>query len=295
MLKTKLSPLVGALAFATLIAGGIGPAMADEIAFGTLSPTSGTCSMSTNASDEGNVCSSPLQFQAEGATLTATGYSDEFSTTAALTNKPETSPPGPPANGTDNGFGESGLGENALNPANGLPNSECTDNPGAGFAHTECEIGIGAAVTVSSTVGITDLVVGSVQPNAEVFQVFGSTSGTTIDITNPSQLIGTFSSNGATNPNGVATTACPNYANDVTCTFDFATPFSVVGVYELTGIGNAASDSLVTAVSIVPAPPIGQGLPAVIAIGGLLFGVWAWDRSKKRRSLGVAAITHAAA
>jgi len=295
MLKTKLSPLVGALAFATLIAGGIGPAMADEIAFGTLSPTSGTCSMSTNASDEGNVCSSPLQFQAEGATLTATGYSDEFSTTAALTNKPETSPPGPPANGTDNGFGESGLGENALNPAKGLTKSECTDNPGAGFAHTECEIGIGAAVTVSSTVGITDLVVGSVQPNAEVFQVFGSTSGTTIDITNPSQLIGTFSSNGVTNPNGVATTACPNYANDVTCTFDFATPLSVVGVYELTGIGNAASDSLVTAVSIVPAPPIGQGLPAVIAIGGLLFGVWAWDRSKKRRLLGAAAITHAAA
>ena len=38
----------------------------------------------------------------------------------------------------------------------------------------------------------------------------------------------------------------------------------------------------------VPAPVIGQGLPVALAVGGLLFGVWASDRRKKRRTLGAA-------
>lgn len=33
-----------------------------------------------------------------------------------------------------------------------------------------------------------------------------------------------------------------------------------------------------------PAPPIGHGLPALLAMGGLLFGATLWERSRKRRS-----------
>jgi hypothetical protein len=42
-------------------------------------------------------------------------------------------------------------------------------------------------------------------------------------------------------------------------------------------------------VNLVPAPPIGHGLPVLLAVGGLLFGFRLWDRSKKRRSLGMIA------
>ena len=153
-----------------------------------------------------------------------------------------------------------------------------------------CEIGPGKSVSVSSTIGITDLIVGSVQPAAEVFQLYAATTGTTLD---SGDLIDTYSSDGGKNIDGTATVACPNYDGSNTCTFDFSTPYSVVGIVELAGIPNTttpteqnASNSLITAVSLVPAPPIGHGLPAVIAVGGLLFGVWAWDRSKKRRLLG---------
>ena len=60
----------------------------------------------------------------------------------------------------------------------------------------------------------------------------------------------------------------------------------------LMGTGTSCSGGFDPA---APAPPIGGGLPAALAVGGMLFGVWAWDRSKKRRLLGAAAITHAAA
>jgi hypothetical protein len=39
---------------------------------------------------------------------------------------------------------------------------------------------------------------------------------------------------------------------------------------------------------IVPAPPIGHGLAAVLAVCGGLFGFKLWERSKKRRALGIA-------
>jgi hypothetical protein len=43
-----------------------------------------------------------------------------------------------------------------------------------------------------------------------------------------------------------------------------------------------------------PAPPIGYGLPGVLAVGGLLLGFKLWERGQKRRSLGTT-IPHAAA
>jgi hypothetical protein len=44
----------------------------------------------------------------------------------------------------------------------------------------------------------------------------------------------------------------------------------------------------------VPAPPIGHGLPVVLAVGGLLLGFKLWERGQKRRSLETA-VPHAAA
>lgn len=43
-----------------------------------------------------------------------------------------------------------------------------------------------------------------------------------------------------------------------------------------------------------PAPPIGRGLPVVLAVGGMLFGIRLWGRGKKRFSFGAGA-PHAAA
>jgi hypothetical protein len=37
-----------------------------------------------------------------------------------------------------------------------------------------------------------------------------------------------------------------------------------------------------------PAPPIGQGLPVALAVGGLLLGFKLWERGQRRRSLGTA-------
>jgi hypothetical protein len=62
--------------------------------------------------------------------------------------------------------------------------------------------------------------------------------------------------------------------------------------------GNASATSSTgtggTCSTAVPAPPIGQGLPVVLAVGGLLLGFKLWERGQKRRSLGIA-IPHAAA
>lgn len=73
-------------------------------------------------------------------------------------------------------------------------------------------------------------------------------------------------------------------------------PTLTAGTYNLwyAEVNGLPADLVFNGTVSVPAPPIGQGLPAVIAVGGLLFGVLAWDRSKKRR-LGAAAIAHAAA
>jgi len=272
MLKFKFLPLLGALAVAALTAGATKPAMADEIYFGSLPPPTG-CATNKVGSDEGFVCGTPLTFSAEGSTFTATGFSDTFMTSSALTLKDVAS----------NGNNESGLGENATGPntlgAGGSNTQACTDEPGTGI-HTECEIGINTSVKLTSTVAITDLLVGSVQA-PEIFDVYAGPSGGSLSL---------FESN-------VSASNCTAGPDGSECLISgFAAGTFAVGILDLpSNPTGQASDVLITAVSIVPAPPIGQGFPAVIAIGGLLFGVWAWDRSKKRRLLGAAAIAHAAA
>ena len=126
-----------------------------------------------------------------------------------------------------------------------------------------------------------------------MFQLYASTSSGTLS----GGLLGTFWSGGGGGSMPCSAGPGGSYDGTGTCTFNFSASldYLAVGIVELAGLSGNASDSLITAVSVVPAPPIGQGLPAVIAVGGLLFGVWAWDRSKKRRLLGAAAIAHAAA
>lgn len=61
-----------------------------------------------------------------------------------------------------------------------------------------------------------------------------------------------------------------------------------------TGDCTSAGNQVATGYAAAPAPPIGRGLPVVLAAGGLLFGFRLRERNQKRRSLGTA-FPHAAA
>ena len=52
--------------------------------------------------------------------------------------------------------------------------------------------------------------------------------------------------------------------------------------------GDNIGASPFTNTGITPAPPIGHGLPVLLAVGGLLFGLKLWERNQNRRSLGTA-------
>ena len=273
MRKLRFISLLGVLAIAALLTAGSRSAFADEIYFGNLTPTP-TCSTSTISGDEGLICgtgSSPTTetFTSEGSTLQATGYSDTFSTGANLTLKTWNG-----TSGTAGSYGESGIGENALN------STSCTDNPGGtGATSTPCEIGNNASVALTSTVAIADLIVGSVQ-GPEVFDVY---TGTTVGNLSLWQ-------------SDVTSATCTAGPDGSECLFQLPVDTYAVGILDLpaTAENPGQSDVLLTAISLAPAPAIGQGLPVVLAVGGLLFGVWAWDRSKKRHLPG-AATTPAAA
>jgi len=299
MLRPKSLFLVGALTGLALVAGGSDFARADVVEnFGATTP-SNFSSCSFVSGDEGFVCPSGATYTTtNNDVLTATGYSDGsgvFTTPANITWKPSiTESPGPPANS----FDESGLGQNNAAPFTTGTANKCDDDPLNGGSPTACEVGVGRSLEVTSSLNaITDISVGSVQENttvsAEVFGLYASTSSGPLT---SSDLLGTFSSAGG--GTSVACSSVPggSYDGSGVCTFNFSASkdYLAVGIVELTGLNSMPSDSLITAVSIVPAPPIGHGLPAVIAVGGLLFGVWAWDRSRKRRLLG-AAIADAAA
>lgn len=65
---------------------------------------------------------------------------------------------------------------------------------------------------------------------------------------------------------------------------------SCTGVIGVDGNASATSSTQqgTTCSMAVPAPPIGRGLPIVLAVGGLLFGLKLWERNQNRRSLGTA-------
>lgn len=62
--------------------------------------------------------------------------------------------------------------------------------------------------------------------------------------------------------------------------------FLAAGTYDLWyTAANGAPEVLETSTVPVPAPPIGKGLPVILAIGGLFFGAQLWGRRKRGFSL----------
>ena len=202
-------------------AGSATAAPVAEIEFGALVPSPGGC---THASgDEGLVCNNSQTFTANGSTFTATGYSDTFVTPSALTLKPLTSPPGPPTNG----FDESGLGENATGAG-----TACTDVS----TKTDCEIGNGAAVTVTSNNPITDLIVGSAQTGETAAVYINTGSGLTLFTT-------------------VTGGSCTEYMGDAaTCLVSGFSADEIGLVGKPNSGGSGTSDTLIVAVSQPAAP-----------------------------------------
>jgi hypothetical protein len=278
VLKYKFFSLLGALAMAAFLIGGASSARATELNFGASAPSG--CATNLVGGDEGYVCYNNQTFTSGGYTFTANGYAADvnmmnvnqpFTTATALTWK------------SGNGTSESGLGENATPPSDlmGNNNVACTDNPGGGNPSTPCEIGVNASVGITTSAAIiTDVQVGSAQSGYEQFQVWTTSDGMT------------WTQYGGSSNNYTWST-CPNQVSTDLCEIDLTTAVMGVGVVDLAG--TPPSDTLVTAVSYnaVPAPPIGRGLPIILSVGGLLFGSWLLDRSKKRRLPG--AIGHAAA
>lgn len=70
----------------------------------------------------------------------------------------------------------------------------------------------------------------------------------------------------------------------VNLTPDITGPYSETAVFQVTTTGPAQQANLT--INIVPAPAIGHGLSAVLAVGGLLFGGMLYYRNKKGRHLG---------
>src|SRR5579864_2478119 len=169
MWQFRFSALSGALALVALVVGGSGTARAaaTEVAFGDIIPSSGLTGIgacSHSGSDPGYVCNNGQTFSGGGDVFTANGYSGNLGgtvTATALTWKPDspTSPPVGFPTSPNNSFGESGLGENAAGPT-----AACSDST--------CEATAGTSVLVSVTSGsnpIVDVIIGSVQANAEQF------------------------------------------------------------------------------------------------------------------------------
>jgi hypothetical protein len=106
-----------------------------------------------------------------------------------------------------------------------------------------------------------------------------------------------------THDDGVSLFADGNIINNLLPGQSGPTPSEVSQTVTLTGgdpydlwytAANGTPEILVTNTVTVPAPPIGRGLPVLLAVGGILFGAKLWERSKRRSPLETAA-SHAAA
>jgi hypothetical protein len=115
------------------------------------------------------------------------------------------------------------------------------------------------------------------------------------------QLLFNFSASNANGSNGLIfqTTASPTDAylcfNTERCTIDLPNPPPGFGVEFLSATPNIqnfqdtnlSGTQVIGTTAAAPAPLIGRGLPVVLAVAGLLFGVKLWERSKSR-SFGIA-------
>ncbi len=254
MFKLRI-PAILAAALIALACTGAKAAEIDYL-FGENLPTN-LASDCNGGSGPGYACNNGLSFSGPGTTtFTANGYSNGsgFSTAAAVTWKPDnTSLAGV---SIKNSVDESGIGEDST----GMLASSCSD--------TDCEATVGTSVLITSNnLALVDVIVGSVQPASgtdEMFDIYvgGMTGGLT-----------------KFNSTEYSMADCTIYTGD-SCIIQLTG-----GPYYRVGLVDGTGDTLITAVSYnaVPAPTIGQGLPVVLGVGGLLFGIWAWDRSKKRR------------
>jgi hypothetical protein len=141
---------------------------------------------------------------------------------------------------------------------------------------------------------------------------FNATGVVLADITVDAHIPGLVAATGAFNGDGTGNFAfginCPSCGGGGSSAFSNDIIFHVASatIADLTApnnLGNIFVADLLGAngntgpvdVSVVPAPPIGRGLPGILAVGGvLLFGTKLFGRSRKRGSPGTA-IPYAAA
>jgi len=255
-LQLKLLPMVGALAVIALAAGA-GSAKADII-FGNVNPAP-PC-QAAPAGQPGHVCGITETFTNGTDIIIATGFNGAPAAPGVanlnLTLKGGPAAPAPLL--PTNVLGESGLGTNLT--------------AGPACSTSDCEIVGPTSVAVTAGLNaplITDAIIGSVQAG-ETFNFF-------VELT----AGGPFTQLGGTI--GSACTGAPGFsvAGPDLCRWDAPAGQTRFGV----AVQGVAGDVLLTAVSTVPAPIIGGGLPILLAVGGLLFGAKLFEHSKKRRAL----------
>jgi hypothetical protein len=134
--------------------------------------------------------------------------------------------------------------------------------------------------------------------NSVVFVGFGNTTNLSATAT---QMLYNFSANDTMGALIFESTAIPTDGylcfNSEGCTQALPFPPPGTGVEQLSATSSlqnfqgtelTGTQVIGTAINAVPAPLIGHGLPVVLAVAGLLFGVKLWERSKSRRSFGTA-------
>ena len=96
--------------------------------------------------------------------------------------------------------------------------------------------------------------------------------------------IWTVEYNGGINGNNILTVASNNFSGtDITNTIAAAESYGGTAG-QLISLAGVQGQAFAT-----PAPPIGSGLPGILAVGGLLFGARLFERSKKNRLPGATA------
>jgi hypothetical protein len=250
IVKPKLLVALAALSVGALVTG-VGSSKAAVIVtdFGSTTPSTNTCTHSTNSADEGYICTNGLAFSnGVDSTFTASGYNGTpfSSTSEALTLKPLTgSPLAPPSNAA----GEEGLGQNTAGA------TSCTDSSTSSNTSTECEIGGKTTLTSVGLVDsnandpVTDVVVGSAQ-SGENYNIWGDVNGVLTELVTNGSGTGCT---GGTTIDGVTQKVGPAAAE---CEIDIPASLDLVDVgLQSNGIGDVLLVSVSQNNTVVPPVP----------------------------------------